>query len=714
VRLDATRSTPTKGGSLSYHWEVVAAPDGSRPTIANPASAKTTFTPDTPGMYRLRVRVSQPGHPTSSHSVLIPIQLASIPPVGLLLHTQYAPASGVAGVRLGDVLIAPAPTGPGMTLVLEDRQTLTVVGQPQTSDGSPSSVGTLTSFITNNKNGTSGDGVIAILSAPNGVPCIAAGSVACAFYNVLSSLGVQLTSNGQNDGNLQAGKPFSTVSVLPAKNPTTWRATSSGTEPAPPAGTGPADLSGYVLLSDSGGGPYWFAPDTHLAVDTQKASTATTNTMELGQPCDVKTGSSCLTSPPLQTCPSANKTGGFHVVVAWAGTMAEVENRSFTTNSGCGADGTDGDAAAIADMTALLTKYGAGHQSASVPVGEYTVAIQSISAPRPQTTAVEGQWLGLAQALAPLGGTPSVLAELGWTSGYTLVGSNALGLPGSDDAHATETSGDAPAMDSTARVAGVLARNSRNDLLPRSVVKGAPFQSTQFGMSLFGPPTPWPVPCVDGATGPTGCASGTTSAGEQAALRYVTEVAGPAHDSRLKPSSDNDGYCYQPSPDTSIRNAYCNTDISAGDWSNISSWFCNSGGHVHCQGLDVPSNHSGYAFSAADWKAVSLQLSVETHYVDVLLNRVNNARSATAFMANGGASTKEPLNQFVNAVIKSLNVNDSSNTDVQLTWWEELLIVLGVVVLVLGIAAGGSALEAALAEPELLLLVEDGEGNWVP
>ena len=142
-----------------------------------------------------------------------------------------------------------------------------------------------------------------------------------------------------------------------------------------------ANRSGYLQLSNGGAGAHLFVPDKFVPIDTQSASTATTNTMTVGAcAANPAPNSTCtpLTSPAINICTSSAPTGGFHVVVFYASTLSVIENGSFATNTGCGADGTEGDVQGISAMAALLTAYAAADGT-----DDHVVAIQSIGAPRP-------------------------------------------------------------------------------------------------------------------------------------------------------------------------------------------------------------------------------------------------------------------------------------------------------------------------------------------
>ncbi len=58
VELNGTQSMDPNGDSLQYQWTFVTKPNGSNAQIDDPAAAVTGFIPDVPGLYRLRLVVS--------------------------------------------------------------------------------------------------------------------------------------------------------------------------------------------------------------------------------------------------------------------------------------------------------------------------------------------------------------------------------------------------------------------------------------------------------------------------------------------------------------------------------------------------------------------------------------------------------------------------------------------------------------------------------
>lgn len=84
VTLNGSQSTSYDGGSVAYQWSVIAKPVGSTAEVVNPSVASPTITPDTTGIYSVKLRVTD-SKSTVSEAI-----------ISLVVTVNYAP-SAVAG-----------------------------------------------------------------------------------------------------------------------------------------------------------------------------------------------------------------------------------------------------------------------------------------------------------------------------------------------------------------------------------------------------------------------------------------------------------------------------------------------------------------------------------------------------------------------------------------------------------------------------------------
>lgn len=610
-QLDGTGSR----GKASLRWDVVSAPAGSTATLASDTGSRPTFTPDVPGTYHLRARVG-----SSSDVMTLFAPDASIPPVGAFLQTQ-ADLSGLGHAGAGGVLIdgeIPTVGGvpallqtPGMIMVILDRTTLELL---RVDVADESQVSTLVDDL-NTQMQAHANGLVVVLSTPMGTSTTTPNSF---FEPLMLALGIDDPSQ-PGDPNVQNGNPWSAVVAIGGdiSTPQVWRSThDSALAPAYPG-----NLSGYLQRDNGGVGRFTFIHGTRVPFDTSAASSSGANTVTFGT-CP---GPSCQSfdSAALATCASSG-TGGFQVVVMRAGTLVPVTNQTFTTNGGCS---DEADAAAITTMRDAIGPYIAPNG-----VDDYLVVIQSIGVPRgiPQGPFSMLSWQFSVPLITLLGGTGTVWSNIGLSAapqGYALVGYNSLTLPGSPTPFAREASADAPGR-TTARIAGVLGRNRRNDLVPKVTAVGGPID-TSIATMIYQAPTPWPVP---------------STPGEQNALTYLTTVSGPAMSPPVIVNADNDGGCYDPA-NPSFRASYCDTNLDS-SWSTISS-------ALRKLGNDPPANPVG--FTAGDWKTVCDKLADETADVSEVAPILANLQEPFG----GGASQTAVVDLYtpVHDITKTLNAS---------------------------------------------------------
>ena len=642
VTLDASASRPAKASdALHYTWRIISAPKGSHARLGNPHAMRPTFMPDMPGVYVVRLTLTERGAPPAADTVTVSAQNSSIPPIGQRLDTQYSSAAG-SGVRLNGQIVAGAPATGQMVLVLLDRDTLDTIGSPIYGSGSASAVQRMVSAYTGAGDGPSGTGVVAILTSPSGVACVPAGT-SCATENLLQALGIDSASSPHLwDQAVVQGKPFSFVTVTSGSASSVWRSSGVSSQATPALPVGPANLGGYLQATDGGVDPPSFVPDTHVPYDTAASSSATSNTIALGS-CGANPppGTSCqqLPSAALATCPSASPTGGFQVAVLWAQSLQTIANRTYTTNSGCGSGGVNGDGTAISAMSSLLSQY-----ATSNGVNDYLVFVQSIGSPRPQTTsaAINADWAGLAGVVPQLGGTASVLAYLGFDSGYTLVGYSDTQLAGFGSPYGAETSGDVPQrVRKPSRLSGLLSRNRRNDLYPETQLVGGS-ASNYLGTITYQSPTPWPD---------------SSASGDMHALTYITTTLAPSFsDQPVVVNAVNDGSCYH-SDAPSIRAAYCDLSLNPNNVAADLAAAVPSFASVH----QIP----GQEFTRSDWTTVLTELSTEFKQVGDV-ERLIALLQAPLGGANVNASVD--LRTAVDTVLAKVNPPASAAIASTTTW----------------------------------------------
>ena len=79
VTLDGSASFDPDGDALTYHWAFVDTPDGSAATLSHGDTVTTSFTPDLPGTYLVRLRVSD-GMLSDTDEVVVVVTSEPAPP----------------------------------------------------------------------------------------------------------------------------------------------------------------------------------------------------------------------------------------------------------------------------------------------------------------------------------------------------------------------------------------------------------------------------------------------------------------------------------------------------------------------------------------------------------------------------------------------------------------------------------------------------------
>lgn len=619
VNLDGSGSR-AGAGSPSYRWQLQRAPRGSTAGLLTLTTARPALTPDRPGIYVLRLEVTDRLGRRAADTVNVTVT-GYTAPVGARVLTQASSGSTLQISQDGTIRASIAATAGGSSmLALWDRKSLEPIGS-YTATAEPGQVQAEVAAFQQAGSGPGGEGLLAVLSV--------AGGNGTRVGPLLTALGVK------PDATMSGGGAFSVVVATgtgTAANQV-WR--SSKLASAPPTGTAAGNLTGYFQLTNGGVGPYTFVPALHLAYDTASAASASSNTMSLGCP-----GPSCATpaSSPLATCAAAVHPGGFQVVVASAHSLAVQANRTFTTNDGCtGPTDAAADAAAVQAMQTWLTgSYPAGQDGTP----DRIVAVQSIGTPRNVEVAAQSgdwaavttAWRALAVVLAGYGATAAEFAAIGQRSvqGYALLGSTAVGLPGSDSAFGPEVSA-GNATGTAAVLAGLLTPNHRNDLAPVVNSSGGAIDN-RLGLALYSAPQTWPY---------------SSTAGEQAVLAYVTNILGPSLPDAVYATSGAE--CYNPAA-PSFRDAYCNTLI---DWNGVS-------GELASQAKLAPP--AGTGLNPSDWSQVLSELATET-------GRLQYASDIITFLQTPFQQAAQGVNltKVITDVTKTLTPTQAS-TSGAVTW----------------------------------------------
>ena len=167
VRLDARRSRATRRQrGLSYRWQLVERPKGSRARLRGVHRARPRLRPDKAGRYKVRLVVLERPGPGARSSAASPrsVDVATIaaapyiPPIGVPIDT-VAPQGVTLGAPLNQSFPAPDPTQ-ALQLVVLDRSDLSLVSN-QSYGGDDNGTGDLLSAVN-----ALGSGSLAIILSP--------------------------------------------------------------------------------------------------------------------------------------------------------------------------------------------------------------------------------------------------------------------------------------------------------------------------------------------------------------------------------------------------------------------------------------------------------------------------------------------------------------------------------------------------------------------
>ena len=122
VTLDGTGSSDPDGDPLSYQWQVVSHPDGSRVVLGSQGTTTPQFTPDYPGTYILSLTVLDLRDSSDPDRVTVTVEgaLVSVPDVTGMTRAEAEAALTVAGLTAGNVSMESSTTVPAGQVIRQD------------------------------------------------------------------------------------------------------------------------------------------------------------------------------------------------------------------------------------------------------------------------------------------------------------------------------------------------------------------------------------------------------------------------------------------------------------------------------------------------------------------------------------------------------------------------------------------------------------------
>lgn len=551
VVLDGRRSRPSLPPSppgaarasrgFQYRWSVLRRPRGSKARPARPAGARTRFRPDLVGTYRLRLTATDPSGARGSDVVTV-TAAENAPPIGIPVETIHSEPEGEGGleysIRVGSETFPLNRSGPGtnkIQAVFLDRETLELLDWTD-YQGTAADAESLKEEIEN-------EGNQALVIVSNPADPQVDNQVSPAFAEVVKMLGAETIPRLEKPYGSRTTEPgWSVIGVPGSGNGATVGAGTNERDGECLGGCG--NLRGY--LARDGRGQFTYVSGSVTPFDTSAS----------GGPTDlnrIEVGGTGYESTPL-LCAGAD--GAFQVLILFSETLEELANETFTTN-GCNAES---EASEAERMTKLLDDF-----AVNFPTGPVLVFVQGMGTPRP--AAELAAWAPLEEAMARVGATRRVFAEA--RQSYSLVG--AAGIAGLPLTEASQSLTGSPA-----HISGLLQTNQLGSYVP---LAASPTGSLPFDLAeiAYQPAQAWPY---------------SETAGEKAALTYVTELLG------LK--TPKVGYsCYVP-PQPDVRSEYCNPKHE-GEWIG----FANQLREAKC-GRRCRHKHG---FSSTDWENVKAELA---------------------------------------------------------------------------------------------------------
>lgn len=467
VELDAGASRSSRRDDLSYEWQLVRRPDGSSTELDDSQSPRPRLTPDRPGIYRLRLTVTErprrrgdtsPGRgrrnvrndSSNTRTAEETLTLVGTPNDPLVAVDTAVEQNNQVGMTL-DGQFFPGPVTPVQVFML-DRATLET---PPAVEGF-NDMTKIAGWIDEQTTKTGFSSAIVILQTTT------QGTVTAGTSNDFNAALTHLGATSAWSTGSKPPAPFVAIGVagIPAGSAT------QSCAPSPPTTARKCAIDGYFSSPVTAAGVtthYTFSSGDYVpfSTRTQEQPDGLTNIMAIGEkeiPGPVFVGSA----------------GGYHVVAVDRYDLSVQVNKSFATG-----DPGDGRAQQLG-MAEELEQL--AHDETKLvliaSVGPSPVSFQS------RDPAFFTRIMG---AIRQIGGTPDVFARVGPSDTYSLIGA------AGDIDRAAEASNVAtpPGQDATVgTLHGMLQRNNSERYEP--LATSTPKFAWPLFDAVFRPSQPWP------------------------------------------------------------------------------------------------------------------------------------------------------------------------------------------------------------------------------
>jgi hypothetical protein len=437
ARARAAQGADTPGtNTITYHWEIVSAPDGSNATLDDPSSPTPSLEPDLPGDYLIQLTATAPDGTTSTDTVTVTVR-ADVPPIGAALQA-VADDRGTISLNGQPVANTTEPCDPGADGRGCNGRASWAIWNRQTLD-----------FVASGNATMDGPGMKALADL--------AGS-----YNKAPTYLMVVNLQGVTGAGADAQRLFKTLGVADMSSDD-YNKTFTANSPPPvsvvgvpgsPAGSAflgnhflacgcvaarhLANMSGYLRLNPvTSTGDFEFVFTDQVEFDTNASTSPSQITMKVGD------------QTYAHDAP-ADGSSGFYMVRLDSLTLAKDQDFFYVTNAANGAENPAEAARMAGDLASAAADPQHGH-------GEQVVLLQAFGTPKGTSKG----WGAAAQAIEKLGGTRQVFDWLNQgkaagleagTGRYALVGRSAMIGPGLESSQAL-TGGAADG-----RLHGLLAR----------------------------------------------------------------------------------------------------------------------------------------------------------------------------------------------------------------------------------------------------------------